>query len=140
MIYYLTTMPPRISFIKLGVALRVESKQYLYVRAAHLFIAAASDWRVIPIAPQLSQLPNNSLKLNPKQPKSKDQIMSTITIRLPDTKHARLKTYAKAQNVSLNKLFEEWATVALAQQDAQASYAMRQSRGARQRGDRKSVV
>ena len=60
--------------------------------------------------------------------------MSTITIRLPDTKHARLKTYAKAQNVSLNKLFEEWATVALAQQDAQASYAMRQSRGDRQRG------
>ena len=33
--------------------------------------------------------------------------MPTITIRLPDTKHARLKTYAKAQNVSLNKLFEE---------------------------------
>ena len=60
--------------------------------------------------------------------------MSTITIRLPDTKHARLKTYAKVQNVSLNKLFEEWATVALAQQDAQASYAMRQSRGDRQRG------
>ena len=60
--------------------------------------------------------------------------MSTITIRLPDIKHARLKTYAKAQNVSLNKLFEEWATVALAQQDAQASVAMRQSRGDRQRG------
>ena len=60
--------------------------------------------------------------------------MSTITIRLPDIKHARLKTYAKAQNVSLNKLFEEWATVALAQQDAQASYAMRLSRGDRQRG------
>ena len=51
--------------------------------------------------------------------------MSTITIRLPDTKHARLKTYAKAQNVSLNKLFEEWATQALAQQDAQASVASR---------------
>ena len=79
-------------------------------------------------------MPSNSLKLNPKLPKSKDLIMSTITIRLPDTKHARLKTYAKAQNVSLNKLFEEWATVALAQQDAQASYAMRQSRGDRQRG------
>ena len=47
--------------------------------------------------------------------------MSTITIRLPDTKHARLKTYAKAQNVSLNKLFEEWATQAFARQDAQAS-------------------
>ena len=54
---------------------------------------------------------------------SKDFIMSTITIRIPDTKHARLKTYAQEQNVSLNKLFEEWATQALAQQDAQASVA-----------------
>ena len=52
--------------------------------------------------------------------------MATITILLPDTKHARMKAYVKAQNVSLNKLFEEWATQALAQQDAQASYAMRQ--------------
>lgn len=60
--------------------------------------------------------------------------MASITIRLPDTKHARLKTYARSQNVSLNKLFEEWATVALAQQDAQASYAMRQARGDRPRG------
>ena len=51
--------------------------------------------------------------------------MSTITIRLPDAKHSRLKTLARSQNVSLNKLFEEWATVALAQQDAQASFAMR---------------
>ena len=29
----------------------------------------------------------------------------------------------------MNKLFEEWATVALAQQDAQANYVMRQARG-----------
>ena len=55
-------------------------------------------------------------------------------MRLADTKHARLKTYAKAQNLSLNKLFEEWAEQALAQQDAQACVAMRQSRGDRQRG------
>ena len=60
--------------------------------------------------------------------------MSTITIRLPDAKHSRLKTLARSQNVSLNKLFEEWATVALAQQDAQASFSMRQARGDRQRG------
>jgi predicted transcriptional regulator len=60
--------------------------------------------------------------------------MSTITIRLPDAKHERLKYLARSHNISLNKLFEEWATVALAQQDAQANYAMRQARGDRQRG------
>lgn len=60
--------------------------------------------------------------------------MSTITIRLPDAKHERLKYLARSQNVSLNKLFEEWATVALAQQDAEANYAMRRARGDRQRG------
>jgi hypothetical protein len=60
--------------------------------------------------------------------------MPKISIRLPDAKHSRLKTLARSQNVSLNKLFDEWATVALAQQDAQASFAMRQSRGDRQSG------
>jgi predicted HicB family RNase H-like nuclease len=45
--------------------------------------------------------------------------MSTLTIRLPDTKHQWLKAFARAQGVSLNKLIEEWATVALAQLDAE---------------------
>ncbi len=39
--------------------------------------------------------------------------MSTITLRLPDAKHERLKNLARSQRISLNKLFEEWATVAL---------------------------
>jgi hypothetical protein len=60
--------------------------------------------------------------------------MGTITIRLPDAKHECLKTLARSQNLSLNKLFEEWATVALAQRDALASFVMRQSRGNRQTG------
>ncbi len=34
--------------------------------------------------------------------------MSTITLRIPDSKHERLKEYAKAQGVSLNKLFDEY--------------------------------
>ena len=41
--------------------------------------------------------------------------MSTLTIRLPATKHQRLKDFARARGVSLNKLVEEWANVALAQ-------------------------
>jgi predicted transcriptional regulator len=61
-------------------------------------------------------------------------MMSMITIRLPDSKHDRLKQLARGQNLSLNKLFEEWATVALAQQDAESNYLMRSQRGDVQRG------
>ena len=55
--------------------------------------------------------------------------MSTLTIRLPDTKHQRLKAFARARGVSLNKLVEEWATVALAQLDAENRYRLRAARG-----------
>jgi hypothetical protein len=55
--------------------------------------------------------------------------MSTLTIRLPDTEHQRLKAFARARGVSLNKLVEEWATVALAQLDAENRYRLRAARG-----------
>jgi hypothetical protein len=55
--------------------------------------------------------------------------MSTLTIRLPDTKHQRLKAFARSRGVSLNKLVEEWATVALAQLDAENRYLLRAARG-----------
>ena len=55
--------------------------------------------------------------------------MSTLTIRLPDAKHERLKALAQAREVSMNRLFDEWATVALAQHDALTRYASRAERG-----------
>ena len=55
--------------------------------------------------------------------------MSVLTIRLPDAKHARLKELARTRGVSANKLLEELATVALAQQDAQTRFTLRASRG-----------
>lgn len=55
--------------------------------------------------------------------------MSTITIRLPDSKHERLKQYAKVQGVSLNKLFDELATVALAQFDAKTRFTLLAAKG-----------
>lgn len=60
--------------------------------------------------------------------------MSTITLRIPDSKHERLKQYAKEQGVSLNKLFEEFATVALAQFDAKTRFDIKASRGNTERG------
>ncbi|WP_035798556.1 toxin-antitoxin system HicB family antitoxin [Crocosphaera chwakensis] len=45
--------------------------------------------------------------------------METLTIRLPDDKHYRLKELAKARGISVNKLIEELATIALAEFDAE---------------------
>jgi len=55
--------------------------------------------------------------------------MSTITLRIPDSKHDRLKQYAKEQGVSLNKLFDEFATVALAQFDAKTRFTLLAAKG-----------
>jgi HicB family len=44
--------------------------------------------------------------------------MATLTIRLPDDKHARLKELAQARGISINKLIEELSTIALCEFDA----------------------
>jgi len=43
--------------------------------------------------------------------------MATLTIRLPDDKHERLKTFAQSRGISVNKLMEELSTIALAEFD-----------------------
>jgi len=60
--------------------------------------------------------------------------MVTMTIRLPEAKHARLRLLAARHGVSLNKLVEEWASVALAQFDAETRFRTRSVRGSPQRG------
>ena len=55
--------------------------------------------------------------------------MSTLTIRLPDDKHERLKALARANAISVNKLIDELATVALANFDARVSIETRAKRG-----------
>ena len=59
--------------------------------------------------------------------------MSTLTIRLPDDKHERLKALARANSVSVNKLIDELATVALANYDARVRFETRASRGSKTR-------
>ncbi len=44
--------------------------------------------------------------------------MATLTIRLPDDKHTRLKELAKNRGISVNKLIEELSTIALVEFDA----------------------
>lgn len=59
--------------------------------------------------------------------------MSTLTIRLPDDKHERLKALARANSVSVNRLMDELATVALANYDARIRFQARATRGDRTR-------
>ena len=60
--------------------------------------------------------------------------MATMTIRLPEAKHQRLRLLAERDGVSLNKLVDEWASVALAQFDAETRFSARASRGNPRRG------
>lgn len=55
--------------------------------------------------------------------------MATMTIRLPDSKRDRLRRLAESQGVSLNKLVDEWASMALAQFDAETRFHTRAARG-----------
>lgn len=55
--------------------------------------------------------------------------MSVMTIRLPDAQHERLKVLANRRGVSLNKLFEEFATQALTESDVEARFIARAARG-----------
>jgi predicted transcriptional regulator len=48
--------------------------------------------------------------------------MSTLTIRLPDDTSERLKQLASSRGISLNKLFEELSTAALAAHDAEIRF------------------
>jgi predicted transcriptional regulator len=55
--------------------------------------------------------------------------MSVLTIRLPDDKHERLKALARSNSISVNKLMDELATVALANFDARVRFQTRAARG-----------
>lgn len=55
--------------------------------------------------------------------------MSTLTIRIPDDKHERLKALAESRNMSLNRLIDELATIALANHDARVRFDARAKRG-----------
>jgi len=55
--------------------------------------------------------------------------MSALTLRLPDDKHARLKSLARRRGTSVNRLMEEMATVMIAEADAETRFAIRARRG-----------
>jgi predicted transcriptional regulator len=55
--------------------------------------------------------------------------MATLTIRMPDDKHSRLKQLAESRDISVNKLIEELSTIALTEFDAYNRFKMMAARG-----------
>jgi hypothetical protein len=55
--------------------------------------------------------------------------MSALIIRMPQEKRERLQQVAKERKLSVNKLIEEMATVAIAEHDAEVRFQVRSARG-----------
>lgn len=64
--------------------------------------------------------------------------MRTLTIRLPDDKHARLRQLAKHRAISVNQLIEELATISIAEFDTESRFRAPASKGSR--GDGLAVL
>ena len=60
--------------------------------------------------------------------------MAAINIRLSDEKHERLKQLAKSKNISVNKLMEELATIALTEFDVETRFKLLANSGSVERG------
>ena len=60
--------------------------------------------------------------------------MSTLTIRMPDATHARLRDLARTRGVSINKLIEDMATATLSAHDAEVRFRLLAARGKPERG------
>jgi plasmid stability protein len=60
--------------------------------------------------------------------------MATLTVRLPDDKHERLKALASHKNISINKLMEELSTQALAEFDSEIRFKALAATGKNARG------
>ena len=60
--------------------------------------------------------------------------MATLTVRLPDDKHERLKALASCKKISINKLVEELSTQALSEFDSEVRFRAFAAIGSREKG------
>ena len=60
--------------------------------------------------------------------------MATLTIRLSDEKHERLRQLAERRKISMNKLIDELSTVALTEFDAGTRFRARAALGSPEEG------
>ena len=55
--------------------------------------------------------------------------MSTLTIRLPEEKHERLRELARQRGISINRLMDELSTIALVQHDTEIRFRTLAAKG-----------
>lgn len=55
--------------------------------------------------------------------------MGALTVRLPDDKHNRLRALADSCGTTLKRLFDDMATMMLAEFDAETRFKLRAARG-----------
>jgi predicted transcriptional regulator len=60
--------------------------------------------------------------------------MGTLTIRLPEEKHERLRQLAERRKISMNKLIEELSTIALTEFDTEIRFRARAALGSPEEG------
>ena len=60
--------------------------------------------------------------------------MATLTIRLPDDKHARLRALARQRGISLNRLMDELSTIALVEHDTETRFRTLAAKGSSKAG------
>ncbi len=60
--------------------------------------------------------------------------MGTITVRLPDDTHKRIKELAASRKTSINKLYEEFTVMALTAFDAENRFKAIAGKGSKKRG------
>ena len=60
--------------------------------------------------------------------------MGTLTIRIPDDKHERLKIFAATKGISVNKLIEDLSTIALTEFDAETRFRALAAKGNLEQG------
>jgi hypothetical protein len=60
--------------------------------------------------------------------------MGTLTVRLPEEKHERLRQLAERRKISMNKLIEELSTIALTEFDTETRFRARAALGSAEEG------
>lgn len=60
--------------------------------------------------------------------------MGTVTVRLPDDTHRRVKELAASRKTSVNKLYEEFTAMALSAFDAENRFKAMAVKGSKTRG------
>ncbi|XOF34080.1 MAG: toxin-antitoxin system HicB family antitoxin [Candidatus Electrothrix sp. YB6] len=60
--------------------------------------------------------------------------MGTVTVRLPDDTHRRVKELAASRKTSINKLYEEFTIMALTAFDVENRFKAMAGKGSKERG------